>query len=156
MTISAHWGLMLLLMLSIITQTGLQRILDRIYSVRCPPEASLLELPSERIIDLLMQQADTDLKPLITYWDQQGSSFIPWHTACAALHLFNPSLRKHTAQPLLSCFTMQRQDTEGFCHPQKIMQTPSLIWSSQLNTQCVSSVSWGSLSQNNNKIDFAK
>lgn len=55
------------------------------------PEASLLEPPCERIIDLLVQQSDTDLKPLITGRDQQGSSFIPWHTACTALTAFLPS-----------------------------------------------------------------
>ena len=60
--------------------------------MRYPPAASLLELASERIIDLLVQQADADLKPLITDWDQQGSSFILWHTACAALHFFSPVL----------------------------------------------------------------
>ena len=101
-------------MLPIITQTGLQRIfvlkvgnLDRICLVEYPPEASLLVLVSERIIDLLMQQAATDLQPLITDWDLQGSSFILWHTACTALHLFPP---EHIALPLPSYFTMQTQD----------------------------------------------
>lgn len=59
-------------------------------SLEYPPKASLLEPPCERIIDLLVQQSDTDLKPLITGRDQQGSSFIPWHTACTALTAFLP------------------------------------------------------------------
>ncbi|CAB1442414.1 unnamed protein product [Pleuronectes platessa] len=49
-------------------------------SVKYPPEASLCERLSGGIIDLPVQQPDTHLKPLITDWDQQGSSFILWRT----------------------------------------------------------------------------